>query len=76
MNVCIASYSETEAYTGNARKSPSPSSIASTSTCITFFIDATTCQELPDVSALILIVIEQGRYYTSFNDEEIKVQKV
>lgn len=35
-----------------------------------------TCQELSDVSGLLLIVIEQGRYYPNVNDEKIRVQKV
>lgn len=42
MNVCAESYSETEAYTGNAGSRRYTTSIpVSASTCITLFIDAT-----------------------------------
>lgn len=70
MNVCVESYSWTEAYWAMTGSHLHTTSSAGTNTRITLFFDAITCQQLPNVSTLVLIVIEQGRYYPNINDEE------
>lgn len=77
MIVYVESYGETEAYTGNERKSlscPQHSQHQHQHQHRSVLLMPTTCQEFPNMLALIFIIKQDP--YSSFNDEEINVQKV